>query len=160
MKTILAPIDFSGTTDAVVASAGDLGRALNATVVLFNVVQPPPMITEYPAGLPDAAEVVAQGEKNADRELAKFADRLKADFIAAEAVHVVGNPIPSIVEQAEAIHADYIVMGSHGHTALYDLLVGSTTHGVLMRAKCPVIIVPAPKPVRAKKSKRAREVMA
>jgi nucleotide-binding universal stress UspA family protein len=35
------------------------------------------------------------------------------------------------------------VMGSHGHTALYDLLVGSTTHGVLMRAICPVVIIPA-----------------
>jgi nucleotide-binding universal stress UspA family protein len=36
-------------------------------------------------------------------------------------------------------------MGSHGHTAFYDLLVGSTTHGVLMRANCPVVIVPPEK---------------
>jgi len=37
------------------------------------------------------------------------------------------------------------VLGSHGHTAFYDLLVGSTTHGILLRAKCPVLIVPANK---------------
>ena len=53
----------------------------------------------------------------------------------------IGAPIQHIVRQAAS--ADYVVMGSHGHTALYDLLVGSTTHGVLMRAKCPVVIVPA-----------------
>ncbi|MFN2624413.1 MAG: universal stress protein [Chthoniobacterales bacterium] len=50
-----------------------------------------------------------------------------------------------MVEQAEACGADYIVMGSHGHTALYELLVGSTTHNVLMKASCPVVIVPPEK---------------
>jgi nucleotide-binding universal stress UspA family protein len=58
-----------------------------------------------------------------------------------EGVQCVGAPIQHIVRQAAT--ADYVAMGSHGHTALYDLLVGSTTHGVLMRAKCPVVIVPA-----------------
>jgi len=46
------------------------------------------------------------------------------------------------------------VMGSHGHTALYDLLLGSTTHGVLFRAPCPVVIVPPKRPrARARKSR-------
>ena len=59
-----------------------------------------------------------------------------------------------IVEQAEKSRADYIVMGSHGHTAFYDLLVGSTTHGVLMRAKCPVLIVPAAKEKKRRDPRR------
>jgi nucleotide-binding universal stress UspA family protein len=41
-------------------------------------------------------------------------------------------------------------MGSHGHTAFYDLLVGSTTQGVLKKAPCPVLIVPAEKAKRRK----------
>ena len=36
---------------------------------------------------------------------------------------------------------------------LYDLLVGSTTHGVLLRAPCPVVIVP-PKDRKSEKTKR------
>jgi Zn-dependent M28 family amino/carboxypeptidase len=63
-------------------------------------------------------------------------------------------------EWAEKHDADFIVMGSHGHTAFYDLLVGSTTHGVLMRSKCPVVIVPAVKEGSRlrKKTKRAAAV--
>lgn len=160
MKTILAPIDFSGVTDAVVAAAAELARAFDGTVVLFTVVQPPVMVTEYAPLLADAAEVVAQGEKNADRELGRIESRLKADFVKAESIHVVGAPIQAIIEQAGISRPDYIVMGSHGHTALYDLLVGSTTHGVLMRAKCPVVIVPAPKGAPSKKVKRAQEAVA
>jgi hypothetical protein len=62
VKTILAPIDFSGVTDAVVAAAAELARAFNGTVVLFTVVQPPTMVTEYAPLLADAADVVAAGE--------------------------------------------------------------------------------------------------
>lgn len=39
--------------------------------------------------------------------------------------------------------ADAIVLGSHGHGALYDLLVGSVAEGVLRRAPCPVVVVPS-----------------
>jgi nucleotide-binding universal stress UspA family protein len=55
----------------------------------------------------------------------------------------VGPPIPHILAEAERTDADYIIMGSHGHTALYDLLVGSTTHGILRKARCPVVVIPA-----------------
>ena len=59
--------------------------------------------------------------------------------------HRIDSAHENVIEQANTCDPDYIVMGSHGHTAFYDLLVGSTTHGVLMRAKCPVVIVPSAK---------------
>ncbi len=158
MKTILAPIDFSGITDAVVSEASTLARALNARVCLFAVVQPPIVVSEYAPLLENIEEINAAGEKNAARQLAAQEARLQAEFVTVESNYTVGSPIPLIVSQAEKCGADYIVMGSHGHTALYDLLVGSTTHGVLMRAKCPVVIVPAPKAGAVAKPRRERQV--
>lgn len=153
MKTILAPVDFSGATDAVVAEATALARALEGRIVLLTVIQPPAITNEYSALMDNLAEIVAAGEKNAAKRLTDLEARLRAEQIPVETVQVNGPPIRVIVEQAKKLEADYIVMGSHGHTALYDLLVGSTTHGVLMRATCPIIITPAAKeaPRKAKK---------
>jgi nucleotide-binding universal stress UspA family protein len=153
MKTILAPVDFSGATDAVVAEATALARALDGRIVLLTVIQPPAITNEYSALMDNLAEIVAAGEKNAAKRLADLEARLQADKIPVETLQINGPPIRVIVEQAKKLGADYIVMGSHGHTALYDLLVGSTTHGVLMRAACPIIITPAAKeaPKKAKK---------
>lgn len=145
MKTILAPVDFSGATDAVVAEASALARALEGRVVLLTVIQPPAITNEYSALMDNLAEIVAAGEKNAAKRLAVLEERLQAESIPVETLQVNGPPIRVIVEQARKLDADYIVMGSHGHTALYDLLVGSTTHGILMRATCPVVITPAAK---------------
>jgi len=152
MKTILAPVDFSGATDAVVAEATALARALDGRIVLLTIIQPPAITNEYSALMDNLAEIVAAGEKNAAKRLAELESRLKADRVPVETMQLNGPPIRMIVEQARKLDADYIVMGSHGHTALYDLLVGSTTHlvgstthGVLMRATCPVVITPGPK---------------
>lgn len=151
MKTILAPIDFSPASDAVVKEATALARAVNGRVILLTVVQPPVVMAEYAALMGSIAEITAAGEKNASRQLDKIKAKLEANSVPVETIQVVGPPVMHIVEQAAACEADYIVMGSHGHTAFYDLLVGSTTHGVLMRAKCPVVIVPAVKEKTPKK---------
>jgi nucleotide-binding universal stress UspA family protein len=155
MKTILAPIDFSAVSDAVIAEAAALANAHHGRVVLLNVVQPPVVMAEYAPLMDNIAELTAAGERNAARQLEKIEARLAGDFVTAESVQLSGAPIPLIVEQAEKLGADYIVMGSHGHTAIYDLLVGSTTHGVLLRAKCPVVIVPAVKETKPRKPAKA-----
>ncbi|HVS51544.1 MAG TPA: universal stress protein [Opitutaceae bacterium] len=154
MKTILAPIDFSRVTDAVVDEAAALAHAFQGRVVLLTITQPALMLSEYAPVADNVAEIAAAGEKNAARQLAQFEAKLAAHAISVESVQLTGMPTTLILEQAEKISADYIVMGSHGHTALYDLIVGSTTHGVLLRAQCPVIIVPT---VKAKGLKTREE---
>lgn len=145
MKTILAPVDFSAATESVVTEAATLARAVNGRIVLLTVIQPPAAVADYAPLLQDIAEITAAGEKAAAAKLAKLQEKLQADSIESEGVQVVGAPVHHIIAEAERTEADYIVMGSHGHTALYELLVGSTTHGVLKRAACPVVIVPASK---------------
>ena len=56
-----------------------------------------------------------------------------------------GPTIETIIEEAGRLKVDMIVVGSHGHGAMYQLLVGSVSEGVLHRATCPVLVVPARK---------------
>ena len=156
MKTILVPVDFSPVTDAIVQEASALARTLPARVVLLTVIQPPLVVSEYGPLMGDIVEITAAGEKHAAKQLARLEEKLSGQSVKTESVQLTGAPIRLIVDQAKKSGADYIVMGSHGHTALYDLLVGSTTHGVLMRAACPVVIVPAPTMAKPRKGKKGR----
>jgi nucleotide-binding universal stress UspA family protein len=54
---------------------------------------------------------------------------------------VTGDPADVIVHFAQERGADLIVMGSHGHTGLRHLLLGSVAEKVLRHAPCPVLIV-------------------
>lgn len=142
MKAILAPVDFSGATTSVVAEAARLARAIEGRVVLLSIIQPPVITSEYAPLTENLGEITAAGERSAAKHLASLQESLQKDGVPTETVQLNGSPIQHIIEQAKKFEAAYIVMGSHGHTALYDLLVGSTTHGVLLRAACPVMIIP------------------
>ena len=61
------------------------------------------------------------------------------------ALHIQGPAVEKILHTATEQDAGLIMMGSHGHGALYELLVGSVTAGVLKGAQCPVLVVPAAK---------------
>ena len=54
-----------------------------------------------------------------------------------------GFAAEEIVETADEMGCDLIVMGTHGRTGLSRLLMGSVTENVLPNANCPVLVVKA-----------------
>jgi nucleotide-binding universal stress UspA family protein len=143
MKTILVPVDLSAATARVCGSACDLAKLIGGRVVLLHVVATPPIVMNdyYAFDTGHLAQAMAAVEKNATRKLRLLARRL-AKRCPVQTVQITGQPVGSILAKATALKATYIVMGSHGHGAMFDLLMGSTTNGVLRKARCPVLVVP------------------
>ena len=146
MKTILAPIDFSTATDGVIEAASSLARSTDSRIVLLHIVQPPVLTSDYGLALENFQEAIAISEKHSTRRLAEISDALRLSHanLPIETQLVSGPPVLEILDAAKELDATYIVMGSHGHNAIYDLLVGTTTHGVLRKVSCPVVVVPPP----------------
>jgi nucleotide-binding universal stress UspA family protein len=143
MMTILAPIDLSPISAEVVAHAADLAHAFRGRVVLVTVMVEPIFVKEY-APPPELLRRVTVGnEKAVQRRLAELEKQLARHSTRSTSVILRGSPTRLILEQARKTRADYIVIGSHGHSAFFDLIGGSTMHGVLKHARCPVVIVPA-----------------
>jgi universal stress protein A len=151
MKTILAPIDFSTATEDVIKAASTLARATDSRVILLHVVQPPVLTSDYGLAMENFQEAIAISEKHSAKRLLEITASLHNQYpeLSVATQQVDGPPVLEILDAAKKSDAAYVVMGSHGHNAFYDLLVGTTTHGVLRKATCPVVVVPPPQ--RAKK---------
>lgn len=142
MKTILTPVDFSSATRGVIAVALDLARSTDGRVVLLHAVQHPVITTDYGLTAEMLQQTIEANEAAARRQLAHLEKSLADQGVSVSSELASGFAAGNIIEQAEKVDAAYIVLGSHGHTAFYDLLVGSTTHAVLKKAPCPVVVVP------------------
>ena len=122
-------------------------------MILLHVMQPPPVVVnEYNAV--DAAQltvVIAAGKKFSTRRLSQLAASVTKRGHPVRTIHETGMPVTAILAQAKSLKPDYIVVGSHGHGALYDLVVGSTAHEVLKRAPCPVLVIPTAPAKRTRK---------
>ncbi len=147
MKPILACIDFSDTSIPVLDEADRLAEALHAKIVLLHVEPLEPDYVAFDMGYAGTATVgttvTPVEQRPAYQELQRWARRVKAPDRQVEVSYDHGLVIERIVEQAEQHNARMLVMGSHGHGALYHLLMGSVTAGVLKKIARPVLVVPA-----------------
>lgn len=144
MKTILAPIDFSEVTQWVMTEAVELARKLNGRLVLLNVTGPKSMNEDQIAFRKLLADLHERPlQPTFAQELAGDTDTFGDKPVSGDSFQLIGEPVPVILEVAERLGADYIVMGSHGRSRLYDLVFGSVAEGVIRDAPCPIMLVPS-----------------
>ena len=81
----------------------------------------------------------ANVEGAAQEKLAEIAAALSERGLKVETKAIEGYPPEVIVDEAAAIGADLIAMGTHGRTGLAHLFLGSTAERVVQHAGCPVL---------------------
>ena len=140
--SLLVTIDFSAVTDAQLEIADRLASP-DREIHLLHVTEPDPSFVGLAAGPEEVRHQVANELHHAHDELGALADRLRAKGHAVRALLAEGPTVQTILEQAEKLGADLIVMGSHGRGKLFDLVVGSVSAGVIRKSSVPVLVVPA-----------------
>lgn len=142
-KHILIPIDFSPPSREAMRGALDLAQRDGARVDLLHVFEPP----DFPAWYGASAQKIF-GEMPDIRQAAR--DVLHAWLTEAKGryAHVAthfreGHPASEIVQAAEALDSDLIVVSTHGHTGLRHVLLGSVAEHVVRHAPCPVLVLRA-----------------
>ena len=144
MKTILFPTDFSANASHASQYAGMLAKSFDANVVLLNV-HSITSITEYQ--LPNEIDnLIEANQKKSEDDLRDFAvNFMQTSHLVADRVSQIveyGFANEKIIETADAIQADMIVMGTKGTTYLLDKWLGTHAQGVMKKANCPVWIIP------------------
>jgi nucleotide-binding universal stress UspA family protein len=142
---ILAAIDFSTVTEQVLATLTRMAATFPAQVWLIHVVPPDPAFVGYEAG-PDVVRGQVAVELHAShQQLQKLADRLRASGVETTALQLQGKTVETVISEANRLPASLIVLGSHGHGAVYNMLVGSVAEGIVRGSKVPVLLVPPPR---------------
>lgn len=140
---ILAAVDFSAVTDDVLAALGRIGAATPAKVFLVHVAPPEPDFVGYGTGPDVVRGQVAVELRTQHQHLQRLAGELRAGGVETTALLLQGATVDTLIAEAGKLEADLIVLGSHGHGAVYDFLVGSVAEGVVRRSKVPVLLVPS-----------------
>lgn len=139
---ILVCVDLSDSTEEILKTIEELCQPLNAKVWLLHNAIPEPDTIEFKVDPIEARESLAKKFHRQHREIQKFAERLRKSGVEATALLVHGKTVDTILTEAADLDVDLIVVGSHGHGAMYHLLVGSISEGVLHRSSKPVLVIP------------------
>jgi len=142
---ILVATDFSEAADVAWRYGRELARALMAKLHVVHVA------TDITAtGVLPLTYVPAFG--NAQREILETSRARLAEVVGTDAgresvtseVVVSSAPALGILDYAQTHEINLIVVGTHGHTAMTQLLLGSVAEKIVRSAKCPVLTVRHP----------------
>ncbi len=137
---ILLPVDGSPVTKRMLSylAAHDELTGPGHSYTVVNVVVPVP---GYAATFLEKRTVESYYAEEAERVFApirKFLEQQKWDV---RMVHESGHAAEVISAIADRERHDLIVMGTHGHSALGNVVLGSVATGVLARCKAPVLLI-------------------
>lgn len=144
MKTIVALIDFSDVTAKVLEQARKSAQLSSARVILMHLVPKEPVVVDLGLVSPVILQPPSAETINADHQkLLAYRDSLARLGIDVVVEQIVEGGVDKILEDSRRWDAELIVVGSHHHSPLYNLFIGSFTKDVAKRAHCPVLVVPA-----------------
>ena len=143
IERILVCVDFSEVTDAVVDQAKAIAALAGAEARVLHVAAPNPDFVGFEAGPKTVRNQVAHTLRDEHRTLEGIARRLAEANVRAAPLMVQGPTAATILEQIHRFRADLVVLGSHGHSALYHVLAGGVAEEVLRKSPVPVLVVPS-----------------
>ena len=136
-RKVLVAIDCSDESAEVLARAAGVIEGTEGELHLIHVIEP--LALAYGADVPmDVTDLQSGLVKQARETACKYAQQYRTP---KERVHVeLGSIEKTIVDKADTLEADLIVVGSHTRSGL-ALLLGSTARGLVPGAHCDVLAV-------------------
>jgi nucleotide-binding universal stress UspA family protein len=146
MKKILAAVDFSNASPKVVAAAAEMAKAFGAELHLLHVIEPEPTYTAY-GFTPDEFPAIHSFHEETRTRAQKTLDESAALVATQDLTPIThlgdGSPLHVLAEMAENLGVDLVVLGSHGHSIVASLLLGSVAEGMVRKSIVPTLVVPA-----------------
>jgi nucleotide-binding universal stress UspA family protein len=138
-KIILLPTDFSACAEQAVEYGLQLAKRLEARVYLMHAWTMPYSRWDEQSASPH--DVPPQLETAAKVKLDVRLTAARRELPAVETLFYVGDSTECILRAATEIHADIIVLGTHGRRGIPRMIEGSVTEAVTRRAPCPVLAI-------------------
>jgi nucleotide-binding universal stress UspA family protein len=137
MKTIVVGSDASEPANRALERAAQLAEAFSAKLVVTSVAPVAIPAVRGTYGPIDPTDTPQDHE----RELVQAQQRLQGRNVTAQYQVALGEPAETIVQVAEAVGADLIVVGTREPGLIQRLLGQSVSEEVQRRAHCDVLIV-------------------
>ena len=139
---LLAAVDLSKASGYVIEAVHRVALATDAEVYVLHTIIPLPGIAGPEFNPVTEHQELSESYLDERDQLNEMVTQLVEADVNASALMAQGDPVKTILKQAERLDAELIVVGSHGHGMMFDALVGSISAGILRKSTIPVLVVP------------------
>jgi nucleotide-binding universal stress UspA family protein len=144
IRRILAAVDLSTESAAILDVAAEVARGLSASVTILHVVEPIVGIVDgaLPFPIPVDSNVLEARKAEATKQLEALVGSFAARGVAVESRVVVGvGAAATILSEVAKRDYDLVALTTHGAGGVRRLLVGSVADKVIRGSERPVLVL-------------------
>ena len=141
---ILIALDASEHSERALDFVTRMRWPAGSRVMVLSVLQPVAgTLSAFEPGVASAG-LLEEQRGRLEEVVARAEGTLRESGFSTEGRVVAGDPREALVQTARSERADLLVVGSHGHSGLTKLMLGSVSSHVVTHAPCSVLVVKQP----------------
>ncbi|MGY5849989.1 universal stress protein [Salegentibacter sp. F14] len=141
-KNILVAVDFNDTVGDLMSYAESIAEKFGSKVWVVHVAEPSPDFTGYEVGPQYIRDLKAEEFREEHRQLQAISKLFLDQNIESEALLIQGPTVQTIIEEVKKLHADLLIVGTHKHGFLFNILSENVSLELLKKAEVPFLAIP------------------
>jgi len=141
-KNIMVAVDFNDSIGELMVYADSLAQKFGAKVWVLHVAEPEPDFVGYEPGPQYVRDIKADEYREEHRNLQEICKNFLSENITTEALLIQGSTVETVLEEAQKLHVDLLIVGTHKHSFLHNLLQENVSMELIKKAEIPMLTIP------------------
>lgn len=141
-KNIMVAVDFNDSLGELMVYADTLAQKFESKVWVLHVADPEPDFVGYEPGPQYIRDIKAEEYREEHRNLHEVCKNFLSEDVKAEALLIQGSTVETVMSEAQKLHIDLLIVGTHKHSFLHNLLQESVSMELIKKAEIPMLTIP------------------
>lgn len=141
-KNIMVAVDFNDSLGELMVYADRLAQKFESKVWVLHVADPEPDFVGYEPGPQYIRDLKAEEYREEHRNLQEVCKNFLSEEIKSEALLIQGSTVETVMSEAQKLNIDLLIVGTHKHSFLHNLLQESVSMELIKKAEIPMLTIP------------------
>ncbi len=141
-KNIMVAVDFNDSIGELMVYAESLAQKFQSKIWVLHVAEPEPDFVGYEPGPQYIRDIKAEEYREEHRNLQEICKNFIGDEVESEALLIQGSTVETVLQEAQKLNIDLLIVGTHKHSFLHNLINESVSMELLKKADIPMLTIP------------------
>lgn len=142
LKNIMVAVDFNDSIGELMLYAEALAEKFDSKIWVLHVAEPEPDFVGYEPGPQYIRDIKAEEYREEHHSLQEVCKNFISEDIESEALLIQGSTVETVMDEANKLNIDLLIVGTHKHSFLHNLLKESVSMELIKKAEIPMLTIP------------------
>ena len=138
----MVAVDFNDSIGELMIYADNFAQKFDSKIWVLHVADPEPDFVGYEPGPQYIRDIKAEEYREEHHNLQEICKNFLSGKVESEALLIQGSTVQTVLEEAKKLQIDLLIVGTHKHSFLHNLLNENVSMELLKKVDIPMLTIP------------------